>query len=55
LQPGLRHHDKSAAIRASLSGSSNATGLQGVKHAAAILTKLEEAVAAANKGTSDVE
>ena len=43
------------ALAGLLDAGVKATGLQGVKHAAAILTKLEEAVAAANKETYDVE
>ena len=37
------------ALAGLLDAGVKATGLQGVKHAASILTKLEDAVAAANK------
>ena len=43
------------ALAGLLDAGVKATGLHSVKHAAAILTKLEEAVAAANKETSDAE
>lgn len=43
------------ALAGLLDAGVKATGLQSVKLAASLLTKLEEAVAAANKGASDVE
>lgn len=41
--------DELTALAGLLDAGVKATGLQGVKHAASILTKLEEAVAYANK------
>jgi hypothetical protein len=41
--------DELTALAGLLDAGVKATGLQGVKHAASILTKLEEAVASANE------